>query len=205
MSMDIQFIAFSETKADAFWKSAALHNLLNAFISYEQTEENAEALSGNLLRLDLNAGGTHTMLEQGNSFVYHLEQLPDAFLSEIVTEKDWSGMPINYEIAPPEYYQTLFDHLSIEKIRAHFPDEELAESLIILYQDLKPVIDALQNSDRKLYINVNDALYATEYFIERTTKHSLIFLTLYEKWKAMKHVDSREPEDEISENQAQLL
>ena len=207
--MDVQFLAFSQKEADAFWSTANLFVFLSLFEEYEKGDMSQADLLNTLLREDLEAGSVMRGVEEGKYLYLFLEQLTEAFIPDQARTNGWDGT--DYENAPIEYYQTLFRHITEEAIKEKFSDEETASSLIRVYQDLKPVISALDDPERMLYVNVNDELYSLPYFVARAKEHLPIFERLYVKWQAQKPAvraaqeTPEESSEEPSKNQGQLF
>lgn len=189
MSMDIRFIAFSEKVADKRWKAANLFDFLAVFDELEK-EDSADVASvqDELILIDFEMGGVMIGLDEGKHFNWFIEKLVETFISdETIKKKLIKDIDIEPEMQPKELYIALFDLVSEKEIRKRFPnDSDASPSLLLFYQNFKPILDVLHDPDRTLYIDVNDELMSSVYFINRAKEHRAIVQGLYTKWKEAK-------------------
>lgn len=206
MSMDVRFIAFSEKAADEGWKSVTIFNFSSLFSNWEKGKNtDADDMQDELIREDFDMGGVGGGLLEGKYFGYFLEKLLGAFKPGRAVEE---RLIENYETAPKGMYLALFDLMSEEEIQKRFSNDDDLSSLLILYTDLKNVMIALHDPDRVLYVNVNDELLSSAYFINRAKEHTVIVQELYTQWKKKKPAEAIEEmsDDEgISKNQIPLF
>ncbi len=210
MSMDIRFIAFSEKVAEERWKVAKIFDFLSVFDELESGDDGTTSVQDELIRLDFVMGGVVADLTEGKHFNWLIDKLIDACISDAALKKRLTkDVDIEPHMPPKESYLALFDLISEKEIRKHFSnDNDVLLSLLNFYQELEPMIKVLHDPDRVLYVNVNDELLSSAYFINRAKEHMRIVQIFYTKYKESKSKTINEGSNDggaVSENQMPLL